>query len=146
MFEARGSPGEGSVAIISRIMGNGRYGDRGWAGRYRRMWVNHRQTILLSGTSPVPLTLGALGNDSLSLKLLLLYAGSVNDKTCIVQDLIQNEDADLVCVTETWQDESGGVNLPNYSPGFQVLFQPQLQGWGGRVAMVYCDTIDREFL
>lgn len=57
------------------------------------MRTRHRQTVPLSSVSLIPLT---LGNDPLSLKLLLLSAMSVNNKICLVQDLNLDEGVDLV--------------------------------------------------
>ncbi|XP_061490084.1 uncharacterized protein LOC133388035 [Rhineura floridana] len=73
--------------------------------------------------------------------MLLVNARSVNGKTAI-QDLILDEHADLACIMETWLDEAGGVNLSQLSPpGFSVQQQARPGGWGGRVAVIYRDTI-----
>lgn len=54
---------------------------------------------------------GGLGSDSLDLKLLLLNARLVNSKTFIISDLILDEEADLVCIMETWLEEVGGLGF-----------------------------------
>lgn len=50
---------------------------------------------------------GGLGTDSLILKLPLLNARSVNNKTYVKLESILNEDTNLVCILETWLDEGG---------------------------------------
>lgn len=57
------------------------------------------ESIPLSGPPLNPLTLGSLSNSPLCLKLRLLNARSVNNKTCLVQDLILDQKSDLACIT-----------------------------------------------
>ena len=56
-----------------------------------------------------------------TLKLMLLNARSVSNKSQIIQDLILEEDADLACITETWMGGEGGVPLTlACRPGYAV--------------------------
>lgn len=83
-------------------MGRGRYGEQ------------RAQIVPLSSLLVSSLTTGGLGNSTLGLKLLLLKAASVNNKTCLIQDIILCEAADRACIMETWLDEAREVNLsPN---------------------------------
>lgn len=76
------------------------------------------------------------------LKLLLLNAKSLNNKICLIQNLILDENADMVYITDAWLETAGGVNLSQLCPpDFQVLQQPWLQEWGGNVALIFWDYI-----
>uniref|UniRef100_A0A803SVY0 Carboxylic ester hydrolase n=1 Tax=Anolis carolinensis TaxID=28377 RepID=A0A803SVY0_ANOCA len=60
---------------------------------------------------------------------LLINARSVNGKTAAIQDLILDWGTDLACITETWLDELGGVNLTQLCPpGLGVHQQARLGG------------------
>lgn len=48
-------------------------------------------------------------------------------KKSIIQGLLLDEHADLTCITKTWLDEVGGLDLSQlYLPGFTILQQVRL--------------------
>ncbi|XP_053151089.1 uncharacterized protein LOC128344612 [Hemicordylus capensis] len=135
--------GSGVGAAISQVAGRGRYGGGSWAGRYRGKWSSRQlRPVPFSGPSPNPLTPGSSENTPSRIRVLLLNARSVNAKTSLIHDLIVDERADLVCVTETWLDVLGGVGLSQLCPpGFQIAQQPRLEGRGGGVAVIFRETL-----
>ena len=53
-----------------------------------------------------------------------LNARSVQNKISLIHDLIVDDGADLVCITETWVGELGGVTLTQLCPpGYSVQHQ-----------------------
>ncbi|XP_053154385.1 uncharacterized protein LOC128345841 [Hemicordylus capensis] len=134
--------GSGAGAAISQVAGRGRYGGGSWAGRYWGNRSRQLRPVPFSGPSPNPLTLGSSENTPSRIRVLLLNARSVNAKTSLIHDLIVDEHADLVCVTETWLDALGGVGLSQLCPpGFQIVQQPRLEGRGVGVAVIFRETI-----
>lgn len=72
---------------------------------------------------------------SSSLKLLLVNARFIKNKTSLIHDLI-DEEIDVVCIIETWVIGETDMNLHAlFPPGFTVQHQPRKQGGG--VVMVY---------
>lgn len=63
----------------------------------------------------------------------------------IIQDLIMDEHADEICITETWVEGLEGVFLLALCPpGFLIHHQSRLDGsQGGRVCIVYRSEISR---
>lgn len=75
-----------------------------------------------------------LKSNPFGLKLLLLNAKTVNNKVCLIWDLILNENTDIVCITETWLGAAGGVILPQLCQGaFRYCTCP---GFRGRVLVL----------
>uniref|UniRef100_A0A803SN06 Reverse transcriptase domain-containing protein n=1 Tax=Anolis carolinensis TaxID=28377 RepID=A0A803SN06_ANOCA len=132
MSTSRGAP-------IEVIQGRGRYGK----GRPKLIRPRERKRFLVDLKRPPDMVnLDTQVGGSSGLKVVLLNARSVNGKTAIIQDLILDERADLACITETWLDEAGGVNLTQLCPpGYAVQHQPRSGGWGGGVALVYRESI-----
>uniref|UniRef100_A0A803TC32 Reverse transcriptase domain-containing protein n=1 Tax=Anolis carolinensis TaxID=28377 RepID=A0A803TC32_ANOCA len=135
-----GGCSDGWGASIEVVSGRGRYG-KGRPNHSIRPRVFGR-TLIVPKRSPDVANLGSQDGGPSRLKVVLFNARSVNGKTSFIQDLILDEHVDLACITETWLDEMGGVNLTQLCPpGYSVQHQPRSGGRGGGVAVVYRDSI-----
>ncbi|XP_053165200.1 uncharacterized protein LOC128350700 isoform X2 [Hemicordylus capensis] len=77
-----------------------------------------------------------------NLTLLLCNSRLVQNKSEVVHDLIMDEGADLLCIMETWLGEASGLVWSQLLPeGYSVVGQVRGCGRGGRVAVVYKNTI-----
>lgn len=66
---------------------------------------------------------------TLPLNLMLCSSSPVRNKTVQIHDLVvEEEGADLRCLTETWLEYSGNVNLTQLSP-------PSILKWGVAVIL-----------
>ena len=66
--------------------------------------------------SPNLNSLDSLGGSPPGLKMLMLNIRLVEEKPAAIQDLILDERVDLACITRTWLDEAGVVNLTQLCP------------------------------
>ncbi|XP_053148482.1 uncharacterized protein LOC128343440 [Hemicordylus capensis] len=134
--------GVGVGAEIPLVAGRGKYSGGSWTGCHREKWSRQLRPVHFSSSSPNPETSGSSENTPSRIRMLLLNAKSVNAKTSLIHNLIVDERADLVCVTETWVDELGGVGLSQLCPpGFLSVQQPRLASQGGGVAVIYRETL-----
>ena len=79
-----------------------------------------------------------------TLKVMSLNAQSVKEKTIIVNDLILEQNADLITITETWLLSTGHeVIIQNLTPhGFKTFSSPRLTGRGGGICVIYRDSMN----
>ena len=79
-----------------------------------------------------------------TLKVMSLNAQSVKEKTIIVNDLILEQNADLIIITETWLLSTGHeVIIQNLTPhGFKTFSSPRLTGRGGGICVIYRDSMN----
>ena len=101
-------PSEGPLNIPV-IMGRGRYGVGTVSTHVRRTMSRCLMAVHCSETVPNPQYQGSQPSQPSTLKLVLLNARSVSNKTQLIHDLILEEDADLACITETWIGREGGL-------------------------------------
>ena len=94
-------PTEGPLNI-SVITGRGRYGVGIAPTHVRRMVNRCLKAVHCSETVAKRQYRGSQINSPSTLKLVLLNARSVSNKSQIIYDLILEEDADLACITEAW--------------------------------------------
>ena len=75
-----------------------------------------------------------------SLRLALLNARSISNKTFILNELFTSENMDFMFLTETWQRENEFVHLNELCPvGCSVTGTPRMARRGGGLAAVHRD-------
>ncbi|XP_053145635.1 uncharacterized protein LOC128342394 [Hemicordylus capensis] len=111
-------------------------------GHYRGREIRNLIAVSPSGCPVSSLTLGSSANCPQSLTLLLCNARLVQNNSENIHDLILDEGADLVCITETWLEEAGGLVWSQLLPsGYSAEEQMRGRGQGGGMAVVYKSNI-----
>ena len=124
-------PSEGPQNI-SVIAGRGQYGFGSIPTSVRRTMNRCLKAVPCSEMETNLQYRGSQTSQPSTLRLLLLNARSVSNKTQLIYDLILEEDADLACITETWIGGEGGPPLALICPpGYAVQHQGRLEGRGG---------------
>ena len=113
-FDGKENPGGYQRGAIGVVQDRGRYFGVEHSQDYVR---GKRERILVAPKLSLNLDrLDSLDASPRRLKLLLLKAILVDRKTTAIQDLILDEQAGPACITQTWLDEAGGVNLTQLCP------------------------------
>ena len=124
------------------VTGRGRYGVARRTCQVRGTRPRQLTAVPCSGPPYTRRFVGSSISQPSGLRMLLLNARSVHNKTSLIHDLIVDEAADLACITETWVGEQGGVSLSQLCPpGYLVQHQGRPEGRGGGVAVVYRNSI-----
>ena len=89
------------------------------------------KAVHCSGPVTTCQTRGSWLSHTSTLKLVLLNARSVSNKSKLIYNLILEEDADLASITETWLGSDGGIPLSlACPPGYAVQHQGRPGEWG----------------
>ena len=71
----------------------------------------------------------------------LFNVRSLNNKTSIIHELIQDQNIDFMTLTETWQKPNDFFNLNQTIPaGYAYTCKPRCAGKGGGLALIYRDS------
>lgn len=75
-------------------------------------------------------------------KSALFNARSVNNKSLILSDIIIEKGLDLVCLTETWHNQSDGLLFNDLTPtGYGLFDSPRSSGRGGGIIVLFKQDI-----
>ena len=81
-------------------------------------------------------------NANRHIKLCLLNAQSLVNKATDICELIQQEQIDILALTETWLYKNEDVVLNEATPpGYKILHTPRNSGRGGGVGVIYNESI-----
>ncbi len=70
----------------------------------------------------------------------LFNVRSLNNKTSLIHELIEDQNIDFMCVTETWQKPNDYFYLNQTVPsGYEYISKPRYSGKGGGLALIYRD-------
>ena len=78
-----------------------------------------------------------------NVKIELLNAQSLTNKSCLIHDHILDKHLDLMCLTETWhKPDMFSVLNETSPPGYHYLKKACSTGRGGGLSVIYRDELD----
>ncbi|KAF7640813.1 hypothetical protein LDENG_00012310, partial [Lucifuga dentata] len=78
-----------------------------------------------------------------SLRLSLFNIRSLSNKAALINELIMDSKLDILCLTETWQQQNDFLHLNQATPpGFVYFSKPRSSGrGGGGLTLIYRETL-----
>ena len=130
-MERKACPPSEGPQNIPVTTGRGQYGVGSVPTRARRVTNRCLKAVRCSEMETNPQYRGSQTSLPSTLRLVLLNARSVSNKTQLIYDLILDENADLACITETWIGREGGPPSSHLPARLCCPTPGQTRGTGG---------------